>query len=160
MVWLEDEPGALNRVVNLFRRRSYNIESLSVGHTEEASISRMTLVVRGEDAIIEQCTKQLYKLLEVIKVTDVTDDSILVREMALSKLPPTSRNPAPRLCNSARFSRRACWTWPPDAIMVEITGPEEDVERFFALLRRFGIKESVRTGRIAISRGSIANSAI
>lgn len=160
VVYLEDEPGALNRVVNLFRRRGYNIESLSVGHTEEANISRMTLAVRGEDEVIEQLTKQLYKLLEIIKVTDVTQDNTLIREMAMIKVTadkPEARSEIMQFCEifKARVLDVAA-----DSITVEITGPEEEVERFFALLRRYGIKESVRTGRVAMSRGSVAVGAI
>ena len=160
VVFLEDEPGALNRVVNMFRRRGYNIESLSVGHTEEAKISRMTLAVRGEADVVEQLTKQLYKLLEVIKVADVTEDSTLIREMAIIKVTadkPESRAEIMQFCEifKARVLDVAA-----DSITVEITGPEEDVERFFTLLRRYGIKESVRTGRVAMSRGSISVSAI
>jgi acetolactate synthase-1/3 small subunit len=160
VVYLEDEPGALNRVVNLFRRRGYNIESLSVGHTEEANVSRMTLVVRGEDTTVEQCTKQLYKLLEVIKVTDVTNDSIIVREMAIIKVTADKPESRAEIMQFSEIFKARVLDVAADAITVEITGPEEDVERFFALLRRYGIKESVRTGRIAISRGSVANSAI
>ena len=160
VVYLEDEPGALNRVVNLFRRRGYNIESLSVGHTEEANISRMTLVVRGEDNIVEQCTKQLYKLLEVVKVTDVTNDSIIVREMALIKVTADKPESRAEIMQFSEIFKARVLDVAADAITVEITGPEEDVERYFGLLRRYGIKESVRTGRIAIARGSVANSAI
>ncbi len=160
IVHLEDEPGALNRVVSLFRRRGYNIESLSVGHTEEANVSRMTLAVRGEDDIVEQLTKQLYKLLEVIKVADVTQDNTLVREMAMIKVTadkPESRAEIMQFCEI--FKTRVLDV-AADSITVEITGPEEEVERFFALLRRYGIKESVRTGRVAMARGSVAVGAI
>ncbi len=160
IVHVEDEPGALNRVVSLFRRRGYNIESLSVGHTEEASVSRMTLAVRGRDEVIEQFTKQLYKLLEVIKVTDVTEDNTLVREMAIIKVTadkPESRTEIMQFCEifKARVLDVAV-----DSITVETSGPEEEVERFFGLLRRYGIKESVRTGRVAMARGSVAVGAI
>lgn len=160
VVYLEDEPGALNRVVNLFRRRGYNIESLSVGHTEEANISRMTLAVRGEDAIVEQCTKQLYKLLEVVKVADVTNDSVIIREMAIIKVTADKPESRAEIMQFSEIFKARVLDVAADAITVEITGPEEDVERFFGLLRRYGIKESVRTGRIAIARGSTANSAI
>jgi acetolactate synthase-1/3 small subunit len=160
VVYLEDEPGALNRVVNLFRRRGYNIESLSVGHTEEANISRMTLAVRGEDSIVEQCTKQLYKLLEVIKVADVTNDSVIIREMAIIKVTADKPESRAEIMQFSEIFKARVLDVAADAITVEITGPEEDVERFFGLLRRYGIKESVRTGRIAIARGSVANSAI
>ncbi|HEX2916201.1 MAG TPA: acetolactate synthase small subunit [Chloroflexia bacterium] len=160
VVQLEDEPGALNRVVNLFRRRGYNIESLSVGHTEEPNISRMTLAVRGEDEIVEQLTKQLYKLLEIIKVTDVTEDSTIIREMAIIKVNADKPESRAEIMQFSEIFKARVLDVAADSITVEITGPEEEVERFFALLRRYGIKESVRTGRVAMARGSVNNSAI
>ena len=156
IVWLEDEPGALNRVVSLFRRRSFNIESLSVGHTEEQNVSRMTFVVIGEDAEVEQMTKQLYKLLEVIKVVDVTEERGLLREMALIKA--TADNPQARaeIMQYAEIFKAKVLDVAADSILLEIVGSEEEVDRLFGLLRPFGIKESVRTGRVAMLRGSAA----
>ena len=160
VVYLEDEPGALNRVVSLFRRRGYNIESLSVGHTEEQNVSRMTLAVRGEDEIVEQMTKQLYKLLEVIKVADVTEESTLIREMAMIKVNADKPESRAEIMQFSEIFKARVLDVAADAITVEITGPEDEVERFFSLLRRYGIKESVRTGRVAMSRGSVAIGAI
>ncbi len=160
VVYLEDEPGALNRVVSLFRRRGYNIESLSVGHTEEANVSRMTLAVRGADDIVEQLTKQLYKLLEVIKVSDVTEDSTLIREMAMIKVTADKPESRSEIMQFSEIFKARVLDVATDSITVEISGPEEEVERYFALLRRYGIKESVRTGRVAMSRGSVTISAI
>ncbi len=160
IVWLEDEPGALNRVVSLFRRRSYNIESLNVGHTEESNISRMTLCVVGEDEIVEQISKQLYKLLEVVKVTDVTSDMAVVREMAMIKV--TADNPQSRseIMQFAEIFKARVLDVAADSILLESVGPEDEVDRLFGLLRRYGIKESVRTGRVAMARGSVAVAAI
>lgn len=154
IVWLEDEPGALNRVVSLFRRRSFNIESLSVGHTEEQNTSRMTFVVTGQDAEVEQMSKQLYKLLEVIKVVDVTEERSLVREMALVKV--TADNPQARaeMMQYAEIFKAKVLDVAADSILLEIVGTEEEVDRLFELARPFGIKESVRTGRVAMMRGS------
>ncbi len=160
VVHLEDEPGALNRVVSLFRRRGYNIESLSVGHTEEAKISRMTLAVRGEDDIVEQLTKQLYKLLEVIKVTDVTEGGALIRETAMVEVNADRPEARAEIMQFSEIFKAHVLDVSSDSIIVEITGPEEEVERFFALLRRYGIKQSVRTGRIAMTRSSATVSAI
>jgi acetolactate synthase I/III small subunit len=156
VVYIEDEPGALNRVVNMFRRRGYNIESLSVGHTEEANISRMTLAVRGEDEVIEQMTKQLYKLLEIIKVTDMPEESTIVREMAIIKVTADKPEARAEIMQFSEIFKARVLDVGSDSLTVEITGPEEEVERFFGLLRRYGIKESVRTGRVAISRSSAA----
>lgn len=160
VVHLEDAPGALNRVVNMFRRRGYNIESLSVGHIEEPNISRMTLAVRGEDDVIEQLVKQLYKLLEVIKVTDMTEESVIVREMAIIKVTADKPESRAEILQFSEIFKARVLDVATDSLTVEITGPEEEVERYFALLRRYGIKESVRTGRVAMSRGTQTVSAI
>ncbi len=160
IVWLEDEPGALNRVVSLFRRRSFNIESLSVGHTEEPTISRMTLCVVGEDNLVEQISKQLYKLLEVVKVTDVTSEGALIREMAMVKV--TADNPQSRteIMQFAEIFKARVMDVAADSILLEAVGAEDEIDRLFGLLRRYGIKESVRTGRVAMARGSVAVGAI
>lgn len=160
VVLLEDEPGALNRVVSLFRRRAFNIESLSVGHTEESNISRMTLCVTGEDAIVEQMIKNLYKLLEVIKVTDVTAEPAVVREMAMVKV--TADNPQARseIMQFAEIFKARVLDVAADSILLEAVGAEDEIDRLFGLVRRYGIKESVRTGRVAMARGSVAVGAI
>lgn len=160
IVLLEDEPGALNRVVNLFRRRGFNIESLSVGHTEEANVSRMTLSIIAEDAIVEQMIKNLYKVLDVIKVTDVTDEPAVVREMAMIKV--TADNPQARtdIMQFAEIFKARVLDVAADSILLEAVGPEDEIDRLFNLVRRYGIKESVRTGRVAMARGSVAVGAI
>jgi len=160
IVWLEDEPGALNRVVSLFRRRAFNIESLNVGHTEESKVSRMTLCVVGEESIVEQITKQLYKLLEVIKVTDVTSEGAVIREMAMVKV--TADNPQARseIMQFAEIFKARVLDVAPDSILLEAVGPEDEIDRLFGLVRRYGIKESVRTGRVAMARGAVTVGAI
>ncbi len=160
VVLLEDEPGALNRVVSMFRRRSFNIESLSVGHTEEANVSRMTLCVFGEDALVEQMIKNLYKVLEVIKVTDVTSDGAVIREMAMIKV--TADNPQSRseIMQFVEIFKARVLDVAADSILLEAVGPEDEIDRLFGLVRRYGIKESVRTGRVAMARGSVAVGAI
>ncbi len=160
IVLLEDEPGALNRVVSMFRRRSFNIESLSVGHTEEQNLSRMTLTTLGEDDEVEQLVKQLYKVLEVIKVTDVTSERSLIREMALIKVTADKPESRAEIMQFAEIFKARVLDVATDSITIETTGPEDEVERLFALLRRFGIKESVRTGSVAMLRGSLAVGAI
>src|SRR4051794_2370036 len=91
VVMVEDHPGVLNRVMSLFRQRGFNVDSVAVGHTETPGVSRMTFVVAGDDRIIEQVTKQLYKLLEVLKVTDITSDNLIQRELALLKVAASDR---------------------------------------------------------------------
>ena len=150
---MQNRPGVLNRVVSLFRRRGYNIESLAVGHSETPGVSRMTLVVDAED--VEQVIKQLYRLVEVLKVTDVTQEPTVERETALVKL---SAPPAARA--SVVAAATACGATILDVgastMVVEMTGPPDDVERFIAVVRPFGIKEMMRTGRIAMVRGAPA----
>ena len=156
VVLLEDEPGALNRVVSMFRRRTFNIESLSVGHTEETDISRMTFTVIGEDNEIEQMVKQLYKVLEVVKVTDVTEEQSLIREMALIKVTADRPEYRSEIMQFAEIFKARVLDVATDSITLEATGEEDEVNRLFTLLRRFGIKESVRTGSVAMVRGSAA----
>ncbi|MCL4464737.1 MAG: acetolactate synthase small subunit [Chloroflexi bacterium] len=150
---LEDHPGVLNRVVSLLRRRGYNIESLTVGHSEMKGISRLTMVVAGDDSIIEQVVKQLYKLVEVVKVSDLSDDRVVVRELALLKVNATASTRA-ELMQIADIYRGKIVDLATDSVMIEITGHEEKIDSLIELVRRFGIKEIVRTGRVAMLRGT------
>ena len=154
IVWMEDEPGALTRLSNLFRRRNFNIESLSVGQTEEPGLSRLTFVVSGDDATIEQMEKQLYKLLDVIKVVDVRPEESVTREMALVKVAVNNPSQRAEVLQYADIFKAKVLDVSGDTVLVEIVGDEDEVERFVTLMRRFGIKESVRTGRVAMLRGS------
>jgi acetolactate synthase I/III small subunit len=149
---VEDHPGVLNRIVSLFRRRNFNIESLAVGHTEIAGISRMTIVVSGSDPVVEQVSKQLYKVIEVLKVTDVTHEKAVNRELALVKVTSTGQNRA-EIMQLVDIFRAKIVDVAADSVMVEITGPESKVDSLLSLLRPFGIKEMVRTGRVSMMRG-------
>lgn len=149
---LEDKPGVLNRVVSLLRRRGFNIESLTVGHSEMKGISRMTLVVAGDDAVIEQVVKQLYKLIEVVKVTDLSEERAVVRELALIKVNATASTRG-ELMQIADIYRGRIIDLASDSLIIEITGPEDKIDSLIELVRRFGIKEIVRTGRVAMLRG-------
>jgi acetolactate synthase I/III small subunit len=150
---MQDRPAVLHRVVSLFRRRGYNIDSLAVGQSEAAGVSRMSLVVDAED--VEQVIKQLYRLIEVLKVTDVTNARTVERETALVKLsvPVAARHDivATATACGARILDVA-----PSSIVLEITGDPDEVERFISTVRPFGIKEMMRTGRIAMTRGAHA----
>ena len=150
---MEDRPGVLSRVASLFRRRNFNIESLTVGHSETAGISRMTIVAEGDDPTIEQVVKQLYKLINVTKVTDVTAEPTVVRELALMKIHATSHNRA-EILQLVDIFRAQVVDVARNSLTIEITGDEEKVEGLLALLRPYGIKEMVRTGRVAMLRGS------
>lgn len=150
-VLVENKFGVLSRVAGLFSGRGYNIESLSVGETIDPQISIMTIVTMGDDWVIEQITKQLNKLIDVIKVTDLTELDHVEREMVLIKISPRQENKAEVLRIAEIFrgrivdSSQATYT-------IEITGDEKKIEAFIELMKPMGIKEFVRTGKIAIAR--------
>lgn len=150
---MEDRPGALNRVVSLFRRRAFNIDSLTVGHTEQPGISRMTLVVSGSDAQVEQVVKQLYKVIDIVKVSDVTSDKTVEREMALVKVNATATTRS-EIIQLVDIFRSNIVDVAADSLIIEVTGDEDKIDSLVALIRRFGVKEMVRTGRVAMVRGA------
>lgn len=150
---MEDRPGVLNRVVSLFRRRNFNIESLAVGHTDLPGISRMTIVVDGSDTLVEQVSKQLYKVIDVLKVSDVTHEKTVARELALIKV-STSNQTRSEVMQIVDIYRAKIVDVAIDSLMIEVTGPEEKIDSLVNLLRGFGIKEMVRTGRVAMMRGA------
>jgi acetolactate synthase-1/3 small subunit len=149
---MEDKPGVLNRVASLFRRRKFNIESLTVGHTEMPGISRMTIVVSAAHGI-EQVEKQLYKLINVTKVSNVSHEPTVVRELALIKVHATASTRA-EIMQLVDIFRAKAVDVAAESLTIEITGPEDKVDSLLQLLRPFGIKELVRTGRVAMVRGS------
>jgi acetolactate synthase I/III small subunit len=146
---MEDHPGVLNRVVSLFRRRAYNIDSLVVGQTERPGISRMTVVVNGGD--VEQVTKQLYRVIEVLNVTDVTHERTIQREIVLIKLHIERAERAEVLALCSVFGARAVDVG-PQSMVVELTARPDTIDRFLETVRPFGIKEMTRTGRVAMLR--------
>jgi acetolactate synthase-1/3 small subunit len=149
---MENKPGVLSRVANLFRRRNYNIESLSVGHSETESISRMTIVLDGDEAIVEQVVKQLEKLINVTEVINVSSQPTVIRELALIKVKagPGTRSEIIELTN---VFRARIIDVGATALTVEITGPEDRVDSLIGLLTPYGIEELARTGRVAMVRG-------
>ena len=152
VVQVEDHPGVLNRVVSLLRRRSFNIDSITVGHSEQPGVSRMTLVVVGEDEEVEQVGKQLYKLMEVLKVTDVTDLNTVAHELALIKVAAKAQHRAEILQIAQIYDARVVDA-SPSTLLLEATGPEERIDALLTMLRAFGIRELVRTGAVAMVRG-------
>ncbi|HET7027723.1 MAG TPA: acetolactate synthase small subunit [Candidatus Limnocylindrales bacterium] len=148
-----NRPGVLNRVASLMRARSFNIESLAVSHTDEAEVSRMTITLSGDDVAVEQATKQLYRLIDVLKVQDVTTEPTVGRELALVKVRATDRNRA-EVVKIAELAGGRIADLATDAVVVEATGTEVQVDELIGLLRPFGIKESVRTGTVVMARGS------
>jgi len=140
-------------VAGLFARRGFNIESLAVGTTEEPSISRMTIVAEGDERDLEQITKQLYKLIDTIKVFDLPKDIAVERELALIKVAANEKNRA-EITQIVDIFRARVIDVAEDSMTIEMTGEDGKVEGMEKLLRKFGIKEMVRTGKIALQRGS------
>jgi acetolactate synthase-1/3 small subunit len=153
IAWMEDKPGVLNRVAGLFRRRNFNIESLAVGHSETPGISRMTFVVDGDQRELRQVRTQLFKLINVTAVQDVTDEPTVVRELALVKVSANSANRA-EILQLVDIYRAGIIDVAMDSLVIQITGPEERVNSLIGLLATFGIKEMVRSGRVAMVRGN------
>ncbi len=151
-VLVENKFGVLSRVAGLFSARGYNIESLSVGETLDPSVSRMTLVVKGDAFVIEQVIKQLHKLIDVIKVTDLTEEDHVEREMLLIKV---NAEPSVRaeILRSADIFRAKVVDVTPSTYTLEVTGDADKIEAMVELMRPFGIQEVVRTGKVAIARG-------
>ena len=153
VAWMEDKPGVLNRVAGLFRRRSFNIESLTVGHSETPGISRMTFVVDADARQLRQVQTQLEKLVNVTEVQNVTDEPTVVRELALVKVGTTQENRA-EIMQLVDIYRANIIDVALDSLVIQITGAEERVNSLITLLVNFGIKEIVRTGRVAMVRGN------
>lgn len=151
-VLVENKPGVLARVASLFRRRGFNIDSLTVGTTERDDISRMTIVVEGDDRVVEQVTKQLNKLIETIKVSEITEGSV-ERELCLIRVnaPPEKRGEIIELAN---IFRARIVDVSRDSFIIEVTGDEDKVNAFINLMRQYGIKELARTGKVAMVRGN------
>jgi acetolactate synthase-1/3 small subunit len=150
---VEDKPGVLNRMASLFRRRSFNIESIAVGHSELPHLSRMTIVVNGSATMVEQVRKQLDKVIDVVKVSDITEGDMVARELALIKVKATSATRS-EIMQIVDIFRANIVDVASDSVTIEVTGDEEKINSLFNLLRGFGIREIARTGRIAMTRGS------
>ena len=154
-VLVENKPGVLQRVASMIRRRGFNIDSLSVGRTEDDSISRMTITVHVGRAQAEQAMKQLYKLVDVIKIDDITTERVVAQELVLIKLnaPPRSRRELLDLV--AMFDGRVVDV-ASTTLIVELTGPAERIDDFIGLVQPYGIKEIARSGAVAMVRGNTA----
>jgi acetolactate synthase-1/3 small subunit len=152
---VEDRPGVLTRVASLFRRRGFNIQSLAVGHSEQPELSRMTIVVSGDSAVVEQVRKQLDKLINVIRVSDITEQDLVARELSLIKVKATTATRY-EIIQIVDVFRANVVDVASDSLTVEVTGDENKVNSLFELLRSFGIKEMSRTGTVALTRGGIS----
>ncbi|MBM04331.1 MAG: acetolactate synthase small subunit [Chloroflexi bacterium] len=150
---VEDKPGVLNRVSSMFRRRGFNIYSLAVGRSELPELSRMTFVVDGNDAIVEQVTKHLNKLIDVIKVSDISDEKVVNRELALIRVNASTSNRS-EIIQIVDIFRAKIIDVGSDSLIIEVTGDESKIDSLQKLLSNFGITEIMRTGTIAMTRGS------
>ncbi len=150
-VQVMNRPGVLTRVAGLFARRGYNIDSLAVGKTDNPEISRMTIVVDGDENVIEQVGKQLYKLIDVIKLTDITTEEFVDRELVLIKV-CCDANQRAEIMQIVDIFRGRIVDIGRDALMIEVTGDSGKVEAIITNLKSFGIREVVRTGKIAMIR--------
>lgn len=153
-VIVENRPGVLTRVTTLFRRRGYNIESLAVGETENPSISRITIMVMGDEKILEQVTKQLYKLVDVIKIVDITDKRSVERELVMIKV-KADVNVRPEIVQIVDIFRARIVDIGKTSLIIEVTGDSGKIDAIVESLKPFGIIELVRTGVVAMVRGEI-----
>lgn len=151
-VLVKNKSGVLARVAGLFSRRGYNIDSLAVGVTEDPDVSRMTIVVHGDDAVLEQVTKQFNKLVDFITVSDIGRDDAVGRELALIKV-AADLNSRAEIVQIANIFKARIVDIALNSMIIEVTGDEGKIEAIEKLLRQFGINEIVRTGKIALVRG-------
>ena len=152
-ILVENKPGVLTRVAGLFSRRGFNIESLAVGVTENKDISRITILVSGDDNVLEQVQKQLNKLIDVIRVSDIPAEESVNRELALIKVGVDSTTRA-EVMQIVNIFRAKIVDVGIKSLVIEVTGDESKINAIEQLLRQFGIKEMVRTGKIAMNRGA------
>jgi len=152
-VLTENRAGVLSRVAGLFSRRGFNIDSLAVGTTEDDSISRMTIVVNGDDYVVEQVTKQLNKLIDVIKIKQLDNDDAVSRELALIKV-AASKETRPDIVQIVDIFRAKIVDVSHETLTIEMSGSSDKQKALFDLLSPFEIKEMVKTGMVSIQRGN------
>jgi acetolactate synthase I/III small subunit len=154
-VYVEDKPGVLNRVASLFRRRAFNIDSLTVGHTETPGVSRMTIVCDADETSARRVEANVYKLVNVLRVDDLSHRPAVERELAMIKVAATPENRAQVLQLADVFRARVVDV-SAESLIIETTGVEEKIDRLLDVLRPYGVLEMVRTGRVAMARGTQA----
>jgi acetolactate synthase I/III small subunit len=151
-IYVEDQPGVLNRVASLFRRRGFNIHSLAVGHSELAGVSRVTVVVETDDAGARRVQAHLYKLINVVKIENITTKPVVARELALIKV-AASHETRPSVVQLVQLFAARIVDVAPESLVLEVCASEARIDRLLDVLRPYGVLEIVRTGRIAIERG-------
>jgi acetolactate synthase-1/3 small subunit len=150
---VENKPGVLHSVSNMFRRRGFNIESITVGRTEQEDLSRMTITVKGDEKTLEQIVKQMNKLIDVVKVSQLEPENIVTRELALVKVNVPDTRDRSDVINCVEVFRGRVVDVSPEALTIEITGTPDKIDAFLNLMRTYGIMELARTGLTALSRG-------
>lgn len=155
VVYVEDKPGVLTRVASLFRRRAFNIDSLTVGRTEKPGVSRMTIVVDTDETGARRLEAHLYKLINVLLVENVTADAAVYRELAMIRVSASAAQRS-HIMDLVDVFRAKVVDVSPDSMMIEITGTEDKIDGLLHVLEGYGVREMVRTGRVAMRRGSKA----
>ncbi len=153
-ILVEDLPGVMARVASLFTRRGFNIDSIAVGHSETPGVSRMTIIVNGDEQVLEQIMKQLNKLIDVIRVRDIPSDSIIERELVLVRVHVESLTVRSEIIQLVEIFKAKVVYVERNALTIEMSGDEEKINGLLNLLKPFGIREIVRTGMIAINKNS------
>jgi acetolactate synthase-1/3 small subunit len=150
---VENKPGVLHSISNMFRRRGFNIESITVGRTEQEDLSRMTITVTGDEKTLEQVVKQMNKLIDVVKVSRLEPENIVTRELALIKVNIPDNKSRSDVINCVDVFRGRVVDVAPETLTIEITGTPDKIDAFLNLMRTYGIMELARTGLTALSRG-------
>lgn len=153
IIYTENKPGVLYRIADAFLKRKINIESLTVSEIEAQKMSRFTIVVKGTTLTIEKISKQLYKIIEVIKVLEKTDDDLLYKELSLIKVSTKDAQSRRNVEDIARLSKAEIAAIGKNFLVIQKSGSEEEIDSLYILLKPFGIKEYVRSGRIALLKG-------
>ena len=150
---VENKPGVLHSIANMFRRRDFNIESITVGGTEQEDLSRMTITVNGDEKTLEQVVKQMSKLIDVVKVSRLEPENIVTRELALIKVNIPDNKSRSDVINCVEVFRGRVVDVSPESLTMEITGTPDKIDAFLNLMKTYGIMELARTGLTALSRG-------
>jgi acetolactate synthase-1/3 small subunit len=153
VVYVENKPGVLNRVVSLFRRRSFNIDSLTVGRTENPDVSRMTIVVEADDDQARRVVANVYKLVNVLRIDDVSNEPAITRDLALIKV-GAKQEARSHVLELASVFRARVVDVAPESLTIEITGAEDKIDGLLEVLKPYGLLEVVRTGIVAMRRGA------
>ena len=154
VVLVEDRPGVMQRISGLFRKRNFNIDSITVGHSEKPGISRITLMVAGDESVLEQVTKQLNKLIEVIKITKLEDENSVTRELALIKIKVKNEAARADIVQYTNIFRGRIVDVRKESMIVEITGDRAKLDAFIESVESFGVVELAKTGVTAMTRGA------